>query len=67
MAKVMTGQIDPSHEMGDWESSIVTILSTSRFGEVRACKHCDAEHAKSVSGEAIDPALTMRCRCALEE
>lgn len=51
----------PSHDMTDWESTIVTLVSTSRFGEIRRCKNCDAEHAITVAGEGIHPELLVPC------
>jgi hypothetical protein len=47
--------------MGEWESSIVSISGTPRFGSIRKCKNCGAEHAKTVCGEAIHEELEMRC------
>jgi hypothetical protein len=51
----------PSHEMTEWESSIVTLSSTSRFGQIRMCKKCDAEHARTAAGEAMFSELKEPC------
>jgi hypothetical protein len=54
-------QIDPSHEMTEWESAVVTLISTARFGEIRRCKNCEAEHARTVAGEAMHDELYSAC------
>lgn len=54
-------KIHPSHEMTDWESTIVTLISTPRFGKIRRCINCDAEHAKTVAGEACHDELKSKC------
>lgn len=53
-----------SHDMGEWRETIVTITSTSRFGSLRSCKNCDAEHAKTVAGEAMHDELMAPCWAA---
>jgi len=40
----------PSHDMTDWKNTIVTIVSTPRFGKFRKCRKCGAEEAKTVAG-----------------
>jgi len=57
----MPREIHPSHEMTEFESTIVTIISTPRFGSLRECKHCGAEHAKTVAGEGHHDELFERC------
>lgn len=56
-----------SHDMTEWESSIVTITSTARFGSIRECKNCGAEHAKTVAGEAMEDELYSPCWAATKE
>ena len=51
----------PSHKMNDWESTVVTILATPRFGALRSCVQCDGEHAVSVCGEAMHEILERQC------
>lgn len=51
----------PSHEMGPWRSTVVTITETSRFGSIRECKHCGAEEAKTVCGHAAHDELAEPC------
>lgn len=51
----------PSHAMGPWEGSIVTIISTSRFGEVRECSHCGGEQARTAAGQAMHDELALPC------
>lgn len=50
-----------SHKMTPWESTIVTLGSTSQFGEFRKCENCEAEEAKSVSGHKAHDALAQPC------
>lgn len=50
-----------SHEMGKWERTIVTIISTPRFGKIRKCLGCDAEQAETVAGKAAHPELNEKC------
>lgn len=54
-------KIDPSHNMSEWEETIVTLTSTSRFGSIRRCLDCEGEHAKTVCGEVCDESLKNRC------
>ena len=56
--------IHDSHEMGEWQSAIVTLATTSRFGSIRRCENCGAEHAKTVCGEAMHPELKLPCEAA---
>ena len=51
-----------SHNMTDWKSTIVTLISTSRFGELRECRNCGGEHAFTVAGEAMHVELTRPCQ-----
>lgn len=51
----------PSHDMGPWEGTIVTLIATSRFGSIRKCQNCEAEHAKTAAGEAHHPELDQPC------
>ena len=53
----------PSHDMEPWRSTIVTLIATSRFGSIRACRNCEAEHAKTVAGEAHHGELESPCLC----
>lgn len=55
-------QIHPSHDMTEWEETIVTLNSTSRFGQLRKCKKCEAEQAKTVAGEGTHDELYEPCR-----
>lgn len=52
----------PSHKMTEWESTIVTLISTSRFGEIRECENCGGEHARTVAGEAMHDELKYPCQ-----
>ncbi len=54
-------QPHPSHEMTEWESSIVTLIATPRFGRIRHCRKCNAEHVKTVAGEAMHDELYAPC------
>lgn len=54
-------QIHPSHEMGEWEHTVVTIYSTSRYGKLRKCKKCEAEEAETIAGKAQHPELFWEC------
>lgn len=61
MATFGKDEVHPSHDMTDWESSIVTLNSTSRFGTIRECKHCCAEHVKTAAGEGMHDELLEPC------
>ena len=50
-----------SHIMGPWRSAVVQLASTPRFGVIRNCKNCDAEHAQTAAGEAMQEELYERC------
>ena len=50
-----------SHDMTEWESTIVTLANTPRFGQIRECKNCGAEEAKTVAGHAMHDELYTRC------
>jgi hypothetical protein len=54
-------QPHPTHVMTDWKSTIVTIIATARFGELRMCKNCEAEEARTVSGHACHDELKEPC------
>jgi len=54
----------PSHKMTKWESTIVTLISTSRFGEIRKCKNCGAEEARTVCGHAMHDELRVSCEAS---
>jgi len=51
----------PSHDMSPWRSTVVTLVETPRFGEVRKCRRCGAEHARTVAGEAMHEELRQMC------
>lgn len=51
----------PSHTMTKWRNTIVTLLETSRFGSIRECTACGAEHAKTAAGEAHHDELDATC------
>lgn len=53
----------PSHKMSNWESTIVTISVTPRFGKIRKCLNCEAEHAKTGTGQAHHNELAHECLC----
>lgn len=53
--------IHESHKMTPWESTIVTLISTPRFGQIRRCEKCKAEHAKTASGEDCHHELIAKC------
>ncbi len=50
-----------SHSMTEWESSIVTLAEAARFGRMRYCRHCRAEHAYTARGEAMRDELYRAC------
>ncbi len=52
----------PSHEMPAWRDTIVTLISTSRFGRIRKCINCEAEEAETVAGKAHHDELEYPCR-----
>ncbi len=54
-------EIHPTHKMSKWRGTIVTLIETSRFGEIRVCELCGAEHAKTVCGEAAHKELYVEC------
>ncbi len=51
----------PSHKMTPWKDTIVTLVSTSRFGQFRMCELCEAEEAKTAAGQAHHPELDQPC------
>ena len=53
--------IHPSHDMTDWENTIITISCTPRFGRIRECRQCGGEHAETVAGKAIHDGLRYEC------
>lgn len=54
--------VHPSHKMGEWKSTIVTLSSgNSRFGEIRKCEYCGAAHARTVGGQEAEPELYDPC------
>lgn len=57
----------PSHDMTQWKSTIVTLISTSRFGRWRKCRNCGAEHAYTSAGEAMHDELYKKCVCVADE
>lgn len=62
----MKSQVHPTHKMTEWRSTIVTLISTSRFGEIRKCSDCGAEEAKTVCGHAMHDELKQPCPFAAE-
>jgi hypothetical protein len=54
-------KIHESHKMTEWEETIVTLISTPRFGQIRRCENCDAEQAKTVCGEDYHDSLLHKC------
>jgi hypothetical protein len=59
--KELTKLIHPSHKMTKWEGSIITLINTPRFGEIRECKKCGGEQAITVSGDGTHPELRVQC------
>lgn len=57
-------EIDKSHKMTEWENTIVTLISTPRFGSIRRCLNCEGEHAKTVCGEDCHDSLLHKCEFA---
>lgn len=55
-----------SHQMSEWEHTIVCISSTPRFGKIRRCENCEAEQAETVAGKAISSRLLQNCSCVEE-
>jgi hypothetical protein len=51
----------PSHKMTEWESTVVTLIDTPRFGKLRRCEYCKAEEAESVSGHRAHLGLAEPC------
>ena len=58
---------DRSHDMTEWENTIVTILSTPRFGRFRKCRKCGGEQAETAAGEGVWSELKVRCEADDEE
>jgi hypothetical protein len=54
--------IHPSHQMSEWKSTIVTLCDTPRFGRLRKCTGCGAEHAETVAGKAFEDDLFEPCQ-----
>lgn len=50
-----------SHDMGPWREALVTLASTARFGSIRACQGCEAEHALAGQGENHHDELDEQC------
>lgn len=51
----------PSHRMTPWESTIITITCTPRFGRIRECRRCGIEQAETVTGRHTNGPLTEKC------
>lgn len=65
--EILMDKIHPSHKMTAWRSTIVTLISTSRFGEIRNCKKCGGEQARTVAGSGTHPELLVKCEFADEK
>ncbi len=50
-----------SHAMTDWELSVVTVADTTRFGRIRHCKRCSADHAYTARSETMRDELYRAC------
>ena len=50
-----------TQEMTKWESSIITLIATARFGQIRQCVHCEAEEAKTACGHKAHEELNFLC------
>ncbi len=61
MVNTKTWQPHPTHKMGEWRNTIITLIVTSRFGSIRKCEYCKAEHAKTVAGERHHQELDSPC------
>jgi hypothetical protein len=61
MSYLREKDIHPSHKMSEWRSTIVTLIETPRFGSIRKCLNCGAEHAKTVAGEGLHDELADPC------
>lgn len=59
--RVLTKFIHPSHKMTKWKDSIVTIISTSRFGIIRKCINCEAEQVITCSDHHTHDELRIKC------
>jgi hypothetical protein len=57
----------PSHKMTPWESTIITLIDTPRFGRTRKCSECGAEQAETVAGKAMHDELRLPCPFATED
>lgn len=53
--------VHESHDMTEWEPSVVTIIETPRFGRIRQCKHCGGEQAETASGKGTHDELLKQC------
>ena len=56
-----TNHIHNSHDMTEWRGSIVTLINTSRFGQIRECKKCGAEEVITAAGSAMHDELKFEC------
>ena len=54
-------KIHKSHKMEKWYDTVVTIISTSRFGRLRRCKVCKAEQVSTAAGDAMHDELRVKC------
>ena len=53
--------VHKSHRMSKWRSAIISTEISDRFGEIRNCKHCNAEQAKTVTGTHTHQELYIEC------
>jgi hypothetical protein len=66
----MSQEPDESHQMGDWESTLVSCASIGRFGSVRTCKVCGGIDVRAGgagsryhSDEMALPCKPQNCTC----
>jgi hypothetical protein len=50
-----------THDMTPWRDTVVTLIATSRFGQIRECTVCGGEQAKTVAGSATNEELKHAC------
>lgn len=61
MTTFQKDEVHPSHVMTEWKSSIITLIETPRFGSIRQCTNCGAEHGRTAAGEGMHDELKEPC------
>lgn len=52
-----------THDMSEWDNTIVTLVETPRFGRIRHCLNCGAEQAETAAGRSAHKELANSCTC----